>query len=87
MQEIREWFDGLVALSGSIAHGASILSAQAMGADFGYCGSALHRDEEANADQGYKQVSLKETPAYRLHQPLHRRAWQLPALFDRECRA
>jgi nitronate monooxygenase len=55
MQEIREWFDGLVALSGSIAHGASILSAQAMGADFGYCGSAFIATEEANADQGYKQ--------------------------------
>ena len=55
MQEIREWFDGLVALSGSIAHGASILSAQAMRADFGYCGSAFIATEEANADQGYKQ--------------------------------
>lgn len=55
MQEIREWFDGLVALSGSIANGYSILSAQAMGADFGYCGSAFIATEEANADQGYKQ--------------------------------
>ncbi len=55
MQEIREWFDGLVALSGSIAHGASILSAQAMRADFAYAGSAFIATDEANADQGYKQ--------------------------------
>jgi len=55
MQEIREWFDGLVALSGSIAHGASILAAQAMRADFAYSGSAFIATEEANADQRYKQ--------------------------------
>jgi len=55
MQEIREWFDGLVALSGSIAHGSSILAAQALRADFAYSGSAFIATEEANADQGYKQ--------------------------------
>jgi len=55
MQEIREWFDGLVALSGSIAHGASILGAQAMRADFAYSGSAFIATDEANADAAYKQ--------------------------------
>ncbi len=55
MQEIREWFDGLIALSGSIATGRSVLAAQAMGADFGYIGSAFIATEEANAEQGYKQ--------------------------------
>ena len=54
MREIREWFDGPVALSGSIAHGASILAAQAMGADFGYIGSAFIATKEANAVDGYK---------------------------------
>jgi len=54
MQEIREWFDGPVALSGSIAHGASVLAAQAMGADFGYIGSAFIATKEANAVEGYK---------------------------------
>lgn len=54
MQEIREWFDGLIALSGSIAHGRSILAAQALGADFAYIGSAFIATEEANADAGYK---------------------------------
>jgi len=55
MQEIRQWFDGPVALSGSIASGRSILAAQATGADFAYIGSAFIATEEANADQAYKQ--------------------------------
>ncbi|MBD59297.1 MAG: nitronate monooxygenase [Citromicrobium sp.] len=55
MQEIREWFDGLVALSGSIASGRSVLAAQALGADFAYIGSAFIATEEANADEAYKQ--------------------------------
>jgi nitronate monooxygenase len=54
MREIREWFDGPVALSGSIAHGASILAAQAMGADLAYIGSAFIATKEANAVEGYK---------------------------------
>ena len=55
VREIREWFDGPVALSGSIGHGASILGAQAMGADLGYMGSAFIATKEANAVPGYKQ--------------------------------
>lgn len=54
MQEIRQWFTGLVALSGAIGHGRSILAAQALGADFAYIGSAWIACEEANAAQGYK---------------------------------
>ncbi len=55
MQEIREWFDGLVALSGSIAHGRSIAAAQTLGADFAYIGSPWIATDEANAVDGYKQ--------------------------------
>ncbi|WP_017669841.1 nitronate monooxygenase family protein [Blastomonas sp. AAP53] len=54
MQEIRQWFTGPVALSGSIANGAAILAAQAMGADFAYIGSAFIATAEARADEGYK---------------------------------
>lgn len=54
MQEIREWFDGPVALSGSIANGAAILAAQAMGADFAYIGSAFIATDEARAVDDYK---------------------------------
>ena len=56
VQEIREWFDGPLALSGAIATGDSILAAQAMGADFAYIGSAFIATEEANAVAGYKQM-------------------------------
>jgi len=55
MQEIRQWFDGLVALSGAIAHGRSILAAQSLGADFAYIGSAWIATAEARAAEGYKQ--------------------------------
>jgi nitronate monooxygenase len=56
VQEIREWFDGPVALSGSIATGAAVLAAQACGADLAYIGSAFIATEEANAQAGYKQA-------------------------------
>lgn len=56
VREIRQWFDGLVALSGAIAHGASILSAQALGADFAYIGSAWIATKEARAVDAYKQT-------------------------------
>lgn len=56
VQEIRQWFDGPLALSGSIATGQSILAAQAMGADYAYIGSPFIATEEANAVEGYKQM-------------------------------
>jgi len=56
MQEIRAWFDGLVALSGAIGHGRSILAAQALGADFAYIGSAWIATDEARAIDSYKQA-------------------------------
>ncbi|WP_144098015.1 NAD(P)H-dependent flavin oxidoreductase [Croceicoccus sediminis] len=56
IQEIRQWFDGPLALSGSIANGGAILAAQAMGADLGYIGSALIATEEAVASDDYKQM-------------------------------
>ena len=56
VQEIREWFDGPLLLSGSIATGDAVLAAQAMGADLGYIGSAFIATDEANAEQAYKQA-------------------------------
>ncbi len=56
VQEIRTWFDGPLALSGAIATGQAVLAAQAMGADFGYIGSAFIATEEANASDAYKQA-------------------------------
>ena len=56
ISEIREWFNGPLALSGSIATGKSILAAQAMGADFAYIGSPFIATEEARAVEEYKQM-------------------------------
>ena len=56
IQEIRQWFDGPIALSGSIASGGAILAAQAMGADFAYIGSAFIATHEARASDDYKQA-------------------------------
>ncbi len=56
VQEIREWFDGPLALSGAIATGRAILAAQAMGADFAYIGSAFIATDEARAQEAYKQM-------------------------------
>jgi nitronate monooxygenase len=54
VQEIRQWFDGPLILSGAIATGRAILAAQAMGADFAYIGSPFIATEEANAAADYK---------------------------------
>jgi len=59
VREIREWFDGPVALSGSIATGEALLAARALGADFGYAGSPFIATEEANADGDYKQMIVE----------------------------
>jgi nitronate monooxygenase len=56
IQEIRQWFDGPVALSGAISTGGAVLAAQAMGADFAYIGSAFIATEEARASDAYKQA-------------------------------
>ncbi len=56
VQEIRQWFDGPLALSGSIATGDAILAAQACGADFAYIGSPFIATTEARASEAYKQA-------------------------------
>jgi nitronate monooxygenase len=59
IQEIRQWFDGPVALSGSIATGRAVLAAQVMGADLAYIGSAFIATEEARCSEDYKQAIVK----------------------------
>ena len=61
IQEIRQWFDGPVALSGSIASGGAVLAAQAMGADFAYIGSAFIATHEARAQDAYKQAIVESS--------------------------
>jgi nitronate monooxygenase len=61
MQEIREWFQGPVALAGAIANGASILAALACGADLAYMGSAFIATREANAAEAYKSMIVESS--------------------------
>ena len=61
VREIREWFDGPIALSGAIASGEAVLAAQAMGADFAYIGSAFIATDEARADEAYKQAIVNSS--------------------------
>ncbi|GAA3991255.1 nitronate monooxygenase family protein [Comamonas faecalis] len=61
IQEIRQWFDGPLALSGAIATGGGVLAAQAMGADFAYIGSAFIATHEARASDAYKQAIVDAT--------------------------
>ncbi|MCO5120095.1 MAG: nitronate monooxygenase family protein [Burkholderiaceae bacterium] len=61
VQETRAWFDGPIALSGSIANGGAVLAAQAMGADFAYIGSAFIATHEANANERHKQAIVDAT--------------------------
>ncbi|MFC0449953.1 NAD(P)H-dependent flavin oxidoreductase [Rhodococcus jostii] len=61
LQEIREWFDGPLVLSGAISHGRAILAAQAAGADLAYIGSTFIATDEANADIAYKQMIVDST--------------------------
>ncbi len=61
IQEVREWFDGPILLSGGIGTGRGVLAAQAMGADLAYLGSAFIATDEANADAAYKQAIVDGT--------------------------
>lgn len=61
LQEIREWFDGPLLLSGSIANGGAILAAQAAGADMAYIGSPFIATEEARASDAYKQALVESS--------------------------
>ncbi len=61
--EVRKFFDGPVALSGSIATGGAVLAAQAMGADFAYIGSRWLATRESNVDEGYRQAIVESNAA------------------------
>ena len=88
IQEIRQWFDGPLVLSGSIATGGAVLAAQAMGADFGYIGSAFIATHEARASDAYKQAIVDvQFGRHRVLEPVHRRARQLPEAVDPRCGA
>ncbi|MDP2496240.1 nitronate monooxygenase family protein [Shimia thalassica] len=75
ISEIREWFNGPLLLSGSIATGDSLLAALAMGADLGYIGSPFIATDEANADQGYKDMIVDSSAEDIVYSSLFTGVW------------
>ncbi|MCA9556861.1 MAG: nitronate monooxygenase, partial [Myxococcales bacterium] len=75
IQEIRGWFDGPLFLSGAIATGASVLAAEAMGADGAYVGSAFIATEEANATAAYKQMITESAASDIVYSNLFTGVW------------
>jgi nitronate monooxygenase len=63
MQEIREWWDGLLILSGCIATGRAVLAAEALGADLAYVGSAFLASSEANTQAGFRRMIVEGSAA------------------------
>ena len=63
VQEIRDWFDGPIALSGAIAHGGAVLAAEALGADLAYIGTPFIATQEARAVEEYKQMIVESAAA------------------------
>jgi nitronate monooxygenase len=63
VQEIREWWDGLLILSGCIANGRSVLAAEVLGADLAYIGSPFLASTEANTQDGFKRMIVDGTAA------------------------
>jgi nitronate monooxygenase len=61
VNEIREFFDGIVVLAGCLSHGQDVLAAQAMGADFAYMGTRFVATKESSADPAYKQMICDAT--------------------------
>ena len=59
VREVKEWFDGAIILSGAISSGSAVASSIALGSDFAYIGTRFIATEEANADQGYKQMLIE----------------------------
>ena len=75
VREIREWFDGPLLLSGSIATGDALLAAQAMGADLGYIGSPFIATDEANAEQAYKDMIVQSSAEDIVYSSLFTGVW------------
>ena len=63
MQEVREWWDGLLLLSGCIATGRSVLAAEVLGADLAYVGSPFLASTEANTQDGFKRMVVAGSSA------------------------
>ena len=67
--EVREFFDGPIALSGALSNGWHLRAAEVMGADYGYMGTRFLATCEANAPDEQKQMMLASTAADIVYTP------------------
>jgi len=58
MNEVREFFDGPIALSGGMSKGKDILAAEILGADLAYMGTRFIPTDESDAVEEYKKMIL-----------------------------
>jgi nitronate monooxygenase len=63
VREIRQFFDGILVLSGAMSRGGDILAARAIGADLAYFGTRFIATQEANAPPEYKQMIVASRAA------------------------
>jgi len=61
VSEVREIFDGIIIVGGSISSGDSILSIQALGADMAYMGTRFIATKESDATDEFKEMILNAT--------------------------
>jgi nitronate monooxygenase len=71
MHEVRKFFDGPVALAGTMSKGEDIVAADVLGADFAYFGTKFIAAEESAATSEYQQMifdssidDITYTPAF-----------------------
>ncbi len=70
VNELRQFFNGPLVLSGAITNGSGVLAAQAMGCDLAYIGTRFIATQESIASDGYKQMILESTAADIVYTPL-----------------
>ena len=61
VSEVREIFDGIIIVGGSISSGDSILAIQALGADMAYMGTRFIATQESDATDEFKEMILNAT--------------------------
>ena len=61
VQEIRQFYQGTIILSGAMSTGAHVVAARATGADFAYLGTRFIATTESRAPEDYKQMILAAT--------------------------
>ncbi|WP_040979234.1 NAD(P)H-dependent flavin oxidoreductase [Oceanobacillus jeddahense] len=69
MDEVRSFFDGPIALAGTITKGEQILAAEMLGADFAYIGTHFIATAESGASTAYQESIIQSAAADIIYTP------------------